>query len=150
MNYRQKTTEMLQDYEQLKASIVNMTNEIFEIEQEESTVSGVRYDKEKLSNSYNTNSSTEDEAINNLTKIELLNKKIEITESKVSRLSNALYALNETERYIIVNKIVKSRPYFKFTHEVNISERHCRRIKNIAIEKIVKALYGDKEVRAVR
>jgi len=149
MNYRGKTIEMLEEYDSLKASIENMTREIKEIEQEEATISGIDYNKEKITTSQNTGSSTENEALKKIAKVERLQKKIEITDSKIKRINTALEVLDETDRTILENLYIKARPYFAFTHKVFMSERQCRTRKNRALTKVMKSIFGDDDVRGM-
>ncbi|WP_435382621.1 sigma factor-like helix-turn-helix DNA-binding protein [Clostridium omnivorum] len=63
-------------------------------------------------------------------------------ESKIKKIDRALSSLSKDEYLIVTNYYIEGKHIYEFTHELGISESHCRRIKDRAINKIKIALYG--------
>lgn len=138
MSYYRATEKYLYNYRALEASIENMKREIDEIE-----YIGVRATNYEQSDNGDPSSSTvENEVVWRENKIGALKKKIAILESKIERIDRAIDALNGIEKQIIEGKYFRGEQWWQIAHEVKYSERHCRRLKTNAVNKISVGLFG--------
>ncbi|CAH2213504.1 hypothetical protein [Tepidibacter aestuarii] len=71
-----KTEWMLYNYKMLKVSVENLKSEIQELKMDTVGTGAIRYDKEKSSPKYNIVCTTEEEAINNIERINKLEKQV--------------------------------------------------------------------------
>ncbi|WP_186430896.1 hypothetical protein [Clostridium sp. BSD9I1] len=100
-----------------------------------STKAGIESLKEEyevLSN----NSETENKDI----KLVLVDSRIKMMERKIEKIDRALNSLSSIEKEIIEYKCIEGMYYYEFTYRVYKSERQCKRIKKIALEKVAVAL----------
>lgn len=86
----------------------------------------------------------EDKIIKSLDKINLLEERYKIALEYMKWFTPAWNSLNETEKMLLqafyINK--KGNTYSYLQKELHYSERHIRRIKNNALQKLDSILYG--------
>lgn len=70
----------------------------------------------------------------------LLDGRMKIMERKIEQIDRALGSLSNVEREVVNYKCIEGMYYYEFTHMVYKSERQCKRIKKLALEKIAIAL----------
>lgn len=146
MNYK-RTEELLNNYKMLKISIDNMKQEIEEIKKEGDTgVGSIEYDKEKVSPTFKITSQVEDIAIRNIEKVERLQRRIEVTESKIQRIDNAIHGLNDIEMEVVQLKYIEGLKWWQVAYKIRYSERHCKRVRTDAIKKLAIGIFGEVEV----
>lgn len=142
--YIKKTIIWLKMYEPLKTSIEIMEDEINR-EKEIGNISSIDYSRDKISQTYKFNSVIENESIENVDRIYLLKKKIEITKYTLDKIDKALKALPKAERKLIEMKYTSGEylTWKTISQEIGYSIDHCKsKLKNRAIEKISVAIYG--------
>lgn len=140
-SYYKSTESLLYNYNMLKVSIENMKLEIEETEKNDGTT-GIKYDGVQTSPTFKFSSQTEDTSIRNIETIDLLKKRIEITENKIERVDNAIEALNGAEKDVIIKRYLEGKQWYIVAYEVNYNERWCKELRKRAIEKIAIGLYG--------
>lgn len=74
------------------------------------------------------------------TELVLLDSRIKSMERKIEQIDRALTSLSKVEREVINYKCIEGMCYYEFTYLVYKSERQCKRIKKIALEKVAVAL----------
>jgi len=138
-NYK-KTEQWLYKLNALKVYLEKLKQEYQELE-ELAEGTAIEYDKDKLCETYQFSSNTENMAL------ELYKKqtKIKHTKHRIDTLEKALSILSDTEREIIEQRYFAKEPWFNITYHVQYEERHCRRIRRRAIETLSVALFGDKD-----
>lgn len=140
-SYYKSTESLLYNYNMLKVSIENMKLEIEETEKNDGAT-GIKYDGISTSPTFKFSSQTEDTSIRNIETIDLLKKRIEITENKIERADNAIEALNGAEKDVIIKRYLEGKQWYIVAYEVNYNERWCKELRKRAIEKIAIGLYG--------
>ena len=140
-SYYKSTESLLYNYNMLKVSIENMKLEIEETEKNDGAT-GIKYDGVQTSPTFKFSSQTEDTSIRNIETIDLLKKRIEITENKIKRVDNAIEALNGAEKNVIIKRYLEGKQWYIVAYEVNYNERWCKELRKRAIEKIAIGLYG--------
>jgi len=71
----------------------------------------------------------------------LLESRIKSMERKIKQIDRALNeALSNVERDVIKYACIEGMYYYEFTYKVYKSERQCKRIKKLALEKTAMAL----------
>ncbi|ABR48559.1 putative sigma factor [Alkaliphilus metalliredigens QYMF] len=143
MNYYKSTEKFLYNYNALKACIENMQCELEEMgEGNHIGIRGLSV-KEKTSTTFEFNSMTENEAINSIERKDLLISRIHSIKRKITRIDRAIESIDQNEREIIEKRYLMGKQWWEIAYEVKFSERHCKRIRNEAIEKIAVALFGE-------
>lgn len=84
--------------------------------------------------------SNNSEAENKDIKLVLVDSRIKMMERKIEKIDRALNSLSSIEKEIIEYKCIEGMYYYEFTYRVYKSERQCKRIKKIALEKVAVAL----------
>jgi DNA-directed RNA polymerase specialized sigma subunit len=133
-----KTEEWLYKLDALKERIKNLKMQYEETELKAQS-SGIDYSKDKLSNTYAFNSSTENIGI----KLAEIQQEIKEKENRITMLESGLNILNETERIIVINKYFKNEPWWKIAYICGYSESQAKRKRNYAIDKLSVALFGE-------
>lgn len=141
-----KTEWMLYNYKMLRVSIENLKSEAEELKLESSGTEAIRYDKEKTSPTYNITQQTEEEAINNIEKVNKLERHILKTQNKIDRIDRALDALNDDERMIMKSRYMDGLQWWQVAGIVKYSEKWCREKRKEVIGKIAIGLFGDTSV----
>lgn len=141
-----ETEYLLYSYKMFKISIENMKNEIEYIKNEEDGLTAINYDGINTSPTNKFSSSTEDTALSVSEKICYLEHSIRRIESKLERIDRALEGLTEIERQVIKQRYIEGLQWWQVGYQVKYSERHCKRIRTGAIEKIAIGINGDKAI----
>lgn len=140
MHYKQ-LEKILYDYRITKANIMNLEVEI-ETMSLPSSVTGISYDKDKINNS-KISSITEDLALRKIEKEESIKKRILYLKKRMNQIDNALDCLTEVERKIVELKYIKQQQWWQIAYSVKYSETWCKRVRRIAINKMIEALRNE-------
>lgn len=143
-NYYKETEYLLYNYKMFQISIENMKRDI-ELLKEECGVSGVNTEGINTSKTYKVTSIAEETALSNAEKIEYLERSIARVEKKIEKIDRTLEGLTEEEKKILVNRYFEGKQWYVVAYKVGYSERHCKRLRNEAIEKMITGLFGIKQ-----
>lgn len=135
--------KLLETYKTLKIAIEQKDREIDLIKKECSTVGAIRYDKDRLSKSYNITSSVEDEVIRKEQKIEELELKKEKFLFEKNRIDSAKNNLTSNHR-IIFDYLYDSDKKFSYTEisrQMMIHEDTLREWRREMLLSIANSLY---------
>lgn len=121
------------NYKSTKAGIESLKEE-YEVLND--VGSGIDTSREAVSKTYKFNSEVENTAI----QLALIDSRIKMMERKIEKIDRALNSLSSIEKEIIKYKCIEGMYYYEFTYKVYKSERQCKRIKKIALEKVAIAL----------
>lgn len=141
MNYYKDTEYMLYNYKMMKISIENMRNEIEYLNQNDG-MSGISYDGISTSPTNECKSATENIALSNMEKRHYLERMIQRATLKIESIDRALEGLDKTERAVIEEKYINNKQWWQVSSVVKYSERHCKRIRTEAINRMIVGLYG--------
>lgn len=144
--YYKETEYLLYSYKMFKISIENMKNEIKYLENEEDGMTGISYDGISTSPTHKFSSITEDTALAKSEKIDYLEHSIRRIESTLEGIDRALEGLSDIERNVIVERYIEGLQWWQVGYKVKYSERHCKRIRTDAINKLAIGLNGDKAI----
>lgn len=139
MSYYKATEKYLYNYNFLKVYKDNMKKEIDNMDYNPIKSMDLEY---KGSSGYK-GSTVESKVISIDEKKRELKKDIENLETKLTRIDKAIEILNDKERHIITKRYFESKQWWEIGTELKYNERHCRRIRNEAIDKISVALFGE-------
>lgn len=123
----------LYNYKSTKAGIESLKEE-YEVLND--VGSGIDTSRESVSKTHKFNSEVENTAI----QLALIDSRIKMMERKIEKIDRALNSLSSIEKEIIKYKCIEGMYYYEFTYKVYKSERQCKRIKKIALEKVAIAL----------
>lgn len=132
---------LLENYNTLKVNVENMKLELKEIENE-SGLRAITYEQECVSKTNKITSITEETAIKNIEYSDLLKRRLDITESKLKRIDNALNQLDDLEREIVVRRDIEREPWYTITCDMAWSPRTVSRMRRKALDKLVVCMYG--------
>ena len=138
MNYYKATEKYLYNYRALKANIENIKTQIGELDYNSVKSASLGH----ISNGNRRKSTVESTVINLDERRSELNERKRKLRARIERIDRAIEALNGTEKYIIENWYFKGKQWWQIAHEVKYSERHCRRLKTNAVNKISVGLFG--------
>ena len=138
MNYYKATEKYLYNYKSLKANIENMKVQIKEIDYNPLQGAGFEY----MEDTGYKKSTVENTVIRIDKKRNDLKNRIKELECKLERIDRSIEALNDVERYIVVERYFEGRQWWQIAHEIKYSERHCRRIRTNAVNKVSVGLFG--------
>lgn len=130
------TKEHLLRYRQYKAAIERCIEKAEEIKARMEGIKGTDYSKDKV------NCSLDGGLMENLVgELVQVEEKIRKLSNLCKDLERAIAELSEVERIIITRYYIEpmyrdKRTWIAIAFEVNFSERHCKRLRNEAIEKI--------------
>jgi len=141
MDHYKETEKILYSLNPLKASIENMECELEELKEGKDIGLTGTVITEKIGPTNAFNSATENEAMYIIERQELLKRRIKATTRKVNRINRSIESLDNTEREIIAMRYLKGNQWWEIAYAIKFSERHCKRIRNSAIEKITIALF---------
>ena len=147
IKYYKAAEALLHNYNMLKISIENAKLEIEEVKNKDIVIKGISYDGIKSSPTFEIKSQTEDITIKNIEYIDLLTKRIEITQNKLSRLDNAIDSLNEIEKQIIKMRYIEGLQWYQIAYKMRYTERWCKQLRTQAVTKMAVGLYGEKAIR---
>jgi hypothetical protein len=141
-NYIRAVEKMLFNYKTLKVSIENLKL-LYD--------NKVKYGMDKNSDPFGeksgkTNKVTSETEIFALDLV-TLREKIELLETKILIIENALGGLNDVERDIVISKYVDGLRWFDIAYKVQYNERWCRKIKDDAVRKLCLSVFAVDIVR---
>lgn len=140
-NYYKETEYLLYNYKMFQISIKNMEQEIEYLKKEDG-VSGISYDGINTSPTHKFSSLTEDAALSNREKIHYLERIIEKHRRTIESINRAMEGLSEVERIILEQKYIEGKQWWQVGSVVKYSERHCKRIRTEAVNKLIVGIYG--------
>lgn len=143
MNKYEKVEELLKNYKMMKISIENMKQEIEYIKQNEDGISGIDYDGVSTSKTYKFTSTVEDTVLSRSEKIHYLERNIAHNKRQIKKVDKAMEGLSDDERTIITGKYIEGNQWWQVAGVVGYSERHCKRIRNAAIKKLILGMFGE-------
>lgn len=142
MDKHKAIIEILEMYKMLEAEIRDLEYRIEELESiEQIGITAINYDKERISKTYKFNSIVENTAISIADEVKLLQLEKIHKEILKKRIDNALNALNDDEKQVVILKFVEKMQWFRVSMEVCKSERSCKRIVSNAFEKLENILF---------
>lgn len=139
--YYKMTEECLKSYNLIMAHIEELKNELKEIDLEDGLVA-IDYSTSKISPTNKIRKVVEETAINNITRRDLVMKQIELYRYKLNRIKEAVDSLDSREKKIIKSKYIEGKQWYIVADEENYSEKWCKKIRNVAINKLSLVLYG--------
>ena len=142
MDYYEQTEKYLLNYFALKISIENMQKQIKEISIEDG-LTAIKYDGEKIAETYKTSCPTEKTATINIIKSDMLNKKINKNKLILDRIDNAIKILKKIDQNIIKLRYIEGYQWYAVSSKVSYSQSHCRKKAIDAVYKISVALFGE-------
>lgn len=136
-----KTKKLLSNFNMMKVYIENIEKEI-EFLKKEDGMKGIDYNGVGGSSDSISNP-TADTAIRNIKEIEKLEEIIKENKLKLYKISNTMKKLEKIENIIINEKYINNKQWWQIAGIVKYSERHCKRIRNDAINKMAVGIFGD-------
>ena len=144
MNKYKSVENLLYNYNMFKISIENMEQEIHYIKNN-CGLSALNYDGISTSPTFKISSMTENIALSNSEKIEFLEHNIKRNKMQIDIIDRSLEALTESETTILKLRYIEGKQWWQVGSVVRYGERHCKRVRTGAIEKMVTGIYGIKE-----
>lgn len=144
MSKYKSVENLLYNYNMSKVNITNMELEIEYLKNNDG-IKGLNYDGISTSPTNEIKSSTELSALGNMEKIQYLERMIQKAKLEIESIDRALGVLTYKERTMIELRYIKVMKWKSIENETNYAERHCRRIKNIAIKKMIIGIFGGSE-----
>ena len=136
-----KVERLLSNYKMMKIGIINMEQEIEYLKQDDG-VKGIGFDSISTSPTNQTSDIVANTVIARSEKIHYLERIIERNKKDIERLDRALEGLEEVERVVVIEKYVNAKQWWQVASEVRYGERHCRRLKTQAINKMKVGIFG--------
>ena len=104
---------------------------------------GLSYDGISTSPTNERKSSTESIALSNMEKIHFLERMILKATLEIEAINRAIEGLEEVEQNVLIERYIKNKQWWKVASVVCYSERHCKRIRGDAINKMIVGVYGN-------
>jgi DNA-directed RNA polymerase specialized sigma subunit len=143
MNQYNMVVKDLRKYKGLKVFVQNAQEQIEILKKDIRGAGAITYDGVP-GHTNDFHSSVENEVINRDEQIQELEKKIRKAQELIDRVDRSMdKVLNETARKILVMYYMDNEPWFKIAYEVSISSRHCKRIRNEAVKRLIPAFFGE-------
>lgn len=141
MNNYTRVEQLLSNYKMLEISIKNMKQEIDYLEKEDG-MSGISYDGISTSKTNECKSSTESTVLSNMEKIHYLEHSILRATRQIESVDRVMDGLNDVERIVIEQRYIDGKQWWQVAYKANYGERHCKRLRSEAIEKMVIGIFG--------
>lgn len=125
----------------MKAGIDNLEEEIKFIKNDIG-LKGISYDGVSVSPTNQIKSSVEQTVISIQEVIHFKERDIERLKTNISKIERALDGLEERERIVLTEKYINNKQWWQVSGIVRYGERHCKRIRTEAINKMIIGLYG--------
>ena len=142
MNKYKKVEKLLSKYKMLNINIENMKAEI-EFLKNEDGQKGLNYDAISTSPTNEFKSATENTALANVEKAFYLERQIQKATLEIESVDRALEGLTHTERIVMVEKYIENKQWWQVASKACYSERHCKRIRMEAINRMIIGMYGE-------
>lgn len=139
--YYRATEKLLYSYKVFQVNIENMQSELEEMKSE-SHLKGVCFEGEPIQSSDISNP-TEKNGLKNISREEMLLKRIESAKKKIKTINRSIACLSETEKKIVKMKYIEGKQWYKVAYAANYNERWCKEIRKRAIRKLAIAIFGD-------
>lgn len=123
-----------------KVKIENLKQEI-EYIKDDIEMKGISYDGISTSPTNEIKSIVENTVLGNMEKIEYLEHIIKRNQIDIDKIDRSLEALEGLERTIVVEKYINSKQWWQVSSKVRFSERHCKNLRNKAIDRMIIALF---------
>ncbi|WP_242960168.1 DUF722 domain-containing protein [Garciella nitratireducens] len=136
-----KTIRLLGDYNAMKAHIQKLKRDIENIDYIGVSASSTEDTVSKTNKFY---SAVENEVVDREKFVENTTKEIKRLELEVKNIDEAYKILSDKEKKVIKLKYFETNnnEWFKIAWKVGYSEQHCRRIRNHAVKKMEKVIFG--------
>ena len=141
MDNYSKVEDLLKNYNMKKINIENLKQEI-EYVKEDTEMKGISYDGVSTSPTNEIKSIVESTVLGNMEKVSYLEHLIKRHQVDLDKLDNALEALEDVERTVVVEKYINAKQWWQVAIVVRFSETHARRIRKQAIKKLSIGIYG--------
>ena len=132
-----------------KISITNMEMEIEYLKKNDG-MKGLSYDGISTSPTNERKSSTESIALGNMEAVAYLERLIQKAKLEIESIDRSLGVLEEVERIVLTERYISNKQWWKVAAIVCYSERHCKRIRADAVNKLAVGLYGGEIVNAYK
>lgn len=129
--------KIIKDYKLIKARIRILKQEKKSINK--TGLSAMSFVKVKVENNQ-IYSATEEMALENNEKREIIDNKIYILKKRIEILDEALKSTSYLEENIIRKKLIEQQPYYQICGDLAISKRHAINLKKRGLEKITKLI----------
>ena len=136
-----KVEKMLSNYKMMKIGIINMEQEIEYLKQDDG-VKGIGFDSISTSPTNQTSDIVANTVIARSEKIHYLERIIERNKKDIERLDRALDGLEGIEKTVVVERYINARQWWQVASVAKYSERHCKRIRTEAINKLAVGIFG--------
>lgn len=131
---------LLYNLDSLKMSIQIRQAKLALIESDEHMLTAVNIERAP-SNTNKIISITEEDAIHTVDLTQMMRDRIAKTQKLVEEVEKALSILNEQELKLFDMRYKRQWPWWKIAGEMYMSERHCKRMRNKMIQKLIVVLY---------
>lgn len=145
MNWQKMSIDRLKEYEARQSSLILIPEQIRTLEMNLSAIRAARTDGTPVKESGNKR---EDALINNIVKRQELEQNLKIAEREAEITAQGLAVLTAEERQVLY-KFYISRPknhVEKLCEELNFEKTRVYEIKDIALRKFTRAVYGVVEI----
>ncbi|MDT8717620.1 sigma-70 family RNA polymerase sigma factor [Clostridium sp. 19966] len=132
--------EVLKGYRTLKAEIIALELDIEELHDEENLGPEAISYQERTGKTYKFSSSTENQAINLIDKVQKLENEKRKKQREIERIENALSILDENEKDVLEMKHLRGYKWDVITCRLDRSYQQCKRIESKAIRRISKMI----------
>lgn len=141
-SYYKSTEALLYNYNSFKISVLSMQEELESLDDNDG-IGAMSYDGIRTSKTYKISDFISDIATSITYSEKELTRRINSTQKKIRKIDRAIKELTNLEKKIIEERYFRSQPWYCIAYEIKVSERHCKRLKNFALNKIAVSLYGD-------
>ena len=136
-----KVEKLLSNYKMYKISIENLEIEI-EYIKEEDGLKGIDFEGISTSPTNVTSDITSDTVLSKMEKVHYLERTIERNQKDIESVDRALDGLEGIEKTVVVERYINARQWWQVASVAKYSERHCKRIRTEAINKLAVGIFG--------
>lgn len=135
---KDRIEEILSNYNALKKRVEILKDDLESIEAY--GVSALSFAQVNGGNTNKIARPTEEQAMDISEIKESIEQEIDLLEQQIKIIDKALEGLNNLEKEVVRQKIIKNEPYFRICGNLKISESHAKRVKKNGIESIADIL----------
>lgn len=139
--YLKETENILRNYKQLKVNIEILEEEKKRLSERIATLPAISYDGARIQSSHSGNP-TEDSALCLYYESFDNDAYLSSTKSLVFKIDKSIESLTDIQKEVVRLSLIENESWNKVSDKLNYSERHLRRIRDIAIYRIAIALFG--------
>lgn len=151
IDYFRATEAYLYNFRSLKANIELNKMRLEQLEQKDPTgITGVDYERAKISKTNTSHSTTEKEAIDRVSEYEKIRRNLEISMYTVMRIEKAVDALTSLEKRVVKLRYFSDEQltWRQIGDIVKYDPDYCRKeVRNRAINKIAVAIFGQEAIK---